>query len=82
MQHAKTMSTCVGNDQKSYASNTQKCFFKSPKQWSLVVHNEEWQRLNNSLADLSPSDKKGEYFSLISEETLWSNRVEAYQYIL
>ena len=40
------------------------------------------QRLNNSLADLSPSDKNGKYFSLISEETLWSNRVEAYQYRL
>ncbi|MBC7409675.1 MAG: hypothetical protein H7339_14910 [Arcicella sp.] len=40
------------------------------------------QRLSNSLTDLSRSDKNGKYFSLISEETLWSNRVEAYQYRL
>ena len=40
------------------------------------------QRLNNSLTDLSKSDKNGKHFALISEQTLWSNRVEAYQYRL
>jgi hypothetical protein len=40
------------------------------------------QRLNNSLTDLSKSDKNGKYFALISEQTLWNNRVEAYQYRL
>ena len=40
------------------------------------------QRLKNSLTDLSKSDKNGKHFALISEQTLWSNRVEAYQYRL
>lgn len=40
------------------------------------------QRLNNSFADLSKSDKNGKHFALISEQTLWNNRVEAYQYRL
>lgn len=38
------------------------------------------QRLNSSLAYLSESDKNGKYFAIVSEQTLWSNRVEAYQY--
>ena len=45
MQQAKTSSTCVGNDQKGFASNSWKCFFKTQKQHSMLVGKEEWQRL-------------------------------------
>lgn len=41
-------------------------------------------KLDLSLSNLSASDgfKNSQYFSLISEQTLWDNRVEAYQYRL
>ena len=49
IQHAKTRSICVGNDQKGFASKTRKRFFKTLEDRSMVVRKEEWQRLNNSL---------------------------------
>lgn len=40
------------------------------------------QKLNNSLSSLSKTDVKGKYFVPVSEQKLWNNRVQAYQYRL
>lgn len=40
------------------------------------------QKLNNSLSSLSKTDVKGKYFVPVTEQKLWNNRVQAYQYRL
>jgi hypothetical protein len=40
------------------------------------------QKLDNSLVNLSKGQVDGQYFKMISEDTIWNNRVKAYQYIL
>ena len=40
------------------------------------------QKLNSSLSNLSKIDIECKYFVPVTEQTLWNNRVEAYQYRL
>ena len=40
------------------------------------------EKLDRSLSDLAKNDSETKYFVLIPEQTLWDNRVEAYQYRL